>query len=262
MPELPDLQVFSKNLKNKIANKRIIEVGYFNQAKINIDEDAVKSKLLETKIADIVREGKELYFHLANESTFSVHLMLNGKFDICALSEISNIKYKILTIGFEDAQALVISDFQGLCKVTFDPKITGAPDALSEAFTLEYFQGAINNNKKKNVKAFLINQDVVKGIGNAYADEILWKANISPESIVGKIPEAKVKELFEAILYILNDAIVNIEKICPDIISGEERSFLRVHNSKRKQTKEGEEILIKKIASKTTYYIERQQLFK
>ena len=167
-----------------------------------------------------------------------------------------------MSISFEDEQALVISDFQGLCKITFNPIKTNVPDALGEAFDFEYLRNQVNNNRRKNVKAFLIDQNIVKGIGNAYADEILWKANISPESTVGKIPEANLKELFNAISYILKDAIVNIENISPEIISGEERSFLKVHNSQKKYTDEGDEILIKKIASKITYYTEKQQLFK
>lgn len=262
MPELPDLQIFSKNLKKKVSNKKIVSAEVFNKSKLNVDASVVKSKLLETKIVDIVREGKELYFQLENNDVFSVHLMLNGEFDICDSHEVPNIKYKILSISFEDEQALVVADFQGLCKVTFNPTMTDVPDALGETFTFEYLLNAVNNNRRKNIKVFLINQDIIKGIGNAYADEILWKANISPESTVGKIPEENLKELFDAISYILKDAIVNIEKISPDIISGEERSFLKVHNSKKKQTDEGEEILIKKIASKTTYYTEKQQLFK
>lgn len=262
MPELPDLQIFSKNLRKKVSNKKIVSAEVFNKSKLNVDASVVKSKLLETKIVDIVREGKELYFQLENNDVFSIHLMLNGKFDICDSNKVPNIKYKILSISFEDEQALVVADFQGLCKVTFNPTMTDVPDALGETFTFEYLLNAVNNNRRKNIKAFLINQDIIKGIGNAYADEILWKANISPESTVGKIPEENLKELFDAISYILKDAIVNIEKISPDIISGEERSFLKVHNSKKKQTDEGEEILIKKIASKTTYYTEKQQLFK
>ena len=240
MPELPDLQIFSKNLKKKVSNKKIVSAEVFNKSKLNVDASVVKSKLLETKIVDIVREGKELYFQLENNDVFSVHLMLNGKFDICDSHEVPNIKYKILSISFEDEQALVVADFQGLCKVTFNPTMTDVPDALGETFTFEYLLNAVNNNRRKNIKAFLINQDIIKGIGNAYADEILWKANISPESTVGKIPEENLKELFDAISYILKDAIVNIEKISPDIISGEERSFLKVHNSKKKQTDEGE----------------------
>ena len=261
MPELPDLQVFSKNLKKRIADKKIVAAEVFNKAKVNISADAVGAKLLDTKIVDIVREGKELYFQLENENVFSVHLMLKGQFKICSVNEISHIGYKILSISFEDEQAIVISDFQGLCKVTFNPVKINVPDALGEAFDFEYLQNQVNNNRRKNIKAFLIDQNIIKGIGNAYADEILWKADISPESTVGKIPEASLKELFDAISYVLKEAIVNIENIVPEIISGEERSFLKVHNPQKKYTDEGDKILIKKIASKTTYYTEKQKLF-
>ena len=262
MPELPDLQNFSKNLKKRISNKRITVVEVFNETKMNADINTINSILLEQKIVDIVRDGKELYFQVDNDNVFSIHLMLNGRFDICSITDTSSIKYKIISIGFEDEQALVVSDFQGLCKITFNPTVKNVPDALSNDFTLDYFLDAVNKNKRKNVKAFLINQDIIKGIGNAYADEILWEANISPESTVGKIPEENLKELFHAIIFVLKNAIDSIEKISPDIISGEERSFLKVHNSKKLQTDDGDEILIKKIASKTTYYTAKQKLFK
>ena len=76
-----------------------------------------------------------------------------------------------------------------------------------------------------------------------------------------RIPEARLTELYTAVAEVLNDAIANIERISPDIISGEERSFLKVHNSRKRVTDEGDKILVQKIAAKTTYYTERQQLF-
>lgn len=261
MPELPDLQVFSKNLKKRIADRKIISADVFNVSRLNVNGDTVRAKLLDTRIADIVRKGKELYFQLENHEIFSVHLMLSGKFHICTPGEVSGIPYKILSIGFEGEEALVISDFQSLCKVTFNPAVTNTPDALGETFTYAYLQNAVRKNQSKNIKAFLIDQSIVKGIGNAYADEILWKANISPKSTTGKIPEDRLAVLYTAISDVLKDAIANIERISPDIICGEERSFLRVHNSRKKYTDEGDRILIQKIAAKTTYYTERQQLF-
>ena len=69
MPELPDLQIFSKNLKKKVSDKKIVSVEVFNKSKLNVDASVVKSKLLDTKIVDIVREGKELYFQLMTESS-------------------------------------------------------------------------------------------------------------------------------------------------------------------------------------------------
>ncbi len=262
MPELPDLQVFSKNLKKRIADKKIVSADIFNRTKLNITADAAQEKLLGTRIVDIVREGKELYFQLENANVFSVHLMLKGRFDICSPDKVSGISNKILSVGFEDEQALVVSDFQGLCKVTFDPVIPDVPDALGEAFCFEYLLKEADRNRRKNIKAFLVDQKIVRGIGNAYADEILWKANISPESTVGKIPEEGLKALFGAVSSILKDAIVKIETIAPEIISGEVRSFLNVHNPQKNCTDEGEKILVRKIASKITYYTEKQQLYK
>ncbi len=261
MPELPDLQVFSKNLTSRIVNKRVTAVEVFNQNKVNQNANIVKSAVSGTKITDIVRRGKELFFELDNNNVFSVHLMLSGKFDICEASDIEKIRFKILSLSFEDGQALVISDYQSMCRVNFNPRISNVPDAMGEDFTLEYLRGAVKNSRK-NIKALLIDQNIIKGIGNAYVDEILWKANISPESIAGKIPEGKVQELYEAVLFVLADAIENIEKITPDIISGEERSFLKVHNPRKKVTDAGDKILVKIIAAKKTYYTDKQQLYK
>jgi formamidopyrimidine-DNA glycosylase len=162
---------------------------------------------------------------------------------------------------FDDNEAFVTADFQGLCKVTLNPKIPKVPDALADTFTLDYFLGAVKRNAYKNVKAVLIDQNFVRGIGNAYVDEILWKADISPESVMGKIPEEKLKDLFEAILSILNEAIQMIQKIAPDIISGEERSFLKVHNPRKKTTDEGDKIIKKTVATKTTYFTDKQKLY-
>jgi formamidopyrimidine-DNA glycosylase len=260
MPELPDLCVFSQNLKKRILHKNIASVTVFNTR--NIDIPALFSeKLTGTSIQDIIREGKELHFLLANQNSFGVHLMLNGRFDIISQDDVQKINAKIAALCFEDAECLVISDFQGLCKVTLNPKISWTPDALSEAFTFEYFSGQIKKKAGVNIKAFLINQQIVRGIGNAYVDEILWKAGISPESVSGKIPEEKLRCLFQAVPFVLNDAIQNIQRIAPDIISGEERSFLKVHNP-RKGLADGEKIIRTKVAAKTTYFTGKQQLFK
>jgi formamidopyrimidine-DNA glycosylase len=262
MPELPDLHIFSGNLKKTILSKNISLVTIYNSRKIDAPDLFCKT-LTGTSIQDIVRDGKELRCLLANDNCFSVHLMLNGKFFICNLDEAETINAKMAALYFEnDAQAFVIADFQGLCRITLNPKAPRAPDALSDTFTLKYFSGAIKRNTLKNIKAVLIDQNVVRGIGNAYVDEILWKADISPESVTGKIPEEKVKDLYEAIPFVLNEAIQNIQRIAPDIISREERSFLRVHNPRKKYTDSGDKILVKTVASKTTYFTDKQKLYK
>jgi len=260
MPELPDLCVYSENLKKRILNKNIASVTIGNPYKVS-SPDSFREKLLGTSIQDIVRDGKELRFFLANSNSFNVHLMLSGKFYVCPQEEVGKIGSKIIALAFEGDEAFVTADFQGLCKVTLNQKAAKAPDALSDAFTFEYFQGIAKKNAYKNVKAVLIDQNVVRGIGNAYVDEILWKADISPESALGRIPEEKLKDLFQAIPFILNEAIQMIRKTAPDIISGEERSFLKVHNPRKQFTDDGDKIIKKTIATKTTYFTDKQKLY-
>jgi len=260
MPELPDLHVFAENLKKRILNKSISSVTVYNTRKI-ATPDYYRKKMVGTSICDIIRDGKELFFMLANDNCFSVHLMLSGQFFIGNQDEAEKIKSKILGLEFAASRIFVVSDIQNLCRVSWNPKHSGTPDAMSEKFTLEYFSNGIKRNEWRNIKALLIDQSFVRGIGNAYVDEILWKADISPESVSGKIPEEKVKELYEAIPLVLNDAIQNIQRLSPDIISGEERSFLQVHNRNKKITDEGDKITVKTIASKTTYFTEKQKLF-
>jgi formamidopyrimidine-DNA glycosylase len=267
MPELPDLHVYSINLKKRILDKNIASVTICNPRKFDTPNTFCQ-KLTGTNIQDIVREGKELYFLLANQNSFSVHLMLNGKFFIVNQDATEKISGKILALNFEasaeaapEHEALVIADYQGLCKISLNPKATKSPDALSDKFTFEYFAKVLQKNAPKNIKAVLIDQNVVRGIGNAYVDEILWKADISPESVSGKIPEEKLKDLYKAIPFILNDAIQNILKLSPDIIGGEERSFLKVHNPRKKQTDNGDKIIVKTVASKTTYFTDKQKLY-
>ena len=264
MPELPDLHVFAGNLKKRILNKTISSVTVYNTRKIDIP-GLFCEKLTGTNIRDIVRDGKELFFMLANENCFSVHLMLSGKFFVCDQNEMEKINSKIVALNLVESQTFVVADYQMLCRITLNPKPPKTPDALSAAFTFEYFARTLKKNALKNIKAVLIDQNVVRGIGNAYVDEILWKADISPESVTGKIPEEKLKDLYEAIPFIFNDAIENIQKISPDIINGEERSFLRVHNRNKKYTGEGDKIgdkiIVKTVATKTTYFTEKQKLY-
>lgn len=260
MPELPDLQVYSTNLKKKLCSKKVSSVNLFHPANCNMEENKIKAILAENEIRDVFRNGKEMYFRLNNENTFSVHLMLHGKFVICPTGELDKIRHLILSLNFTDGTSLAITDFQKICKITFNPPLNTVPDALSPDFTYAYFERTALTNARKNVKAFLIDQSIVRGIGNAYADEILWKANISPESIIGKIPKESLLSMYEAIRLTLENAIENILKIAPAIIAGEERSFLNVH--RKAFTDDGQSVICKRIAGKSTYYTEKQELFK
>jgi formamidopyrimidine-DNA glycosylase len=258
MPELPDLEVFKENVYKKLTSKKLVSVDVYNQQKVTTPKSLLAEELQGRELTAINRFGKELLFDFAEGRIIAVHLMLNGKISIVDdASAIEKIKFKIFSLNFEK-ESIVFSDMGGLCTIKYQPISDGVPDALGADFTLEYFLAIAHKKANTNIKAFLIDQKVVKGIGNAYADEILWRARISPHSKVGKIPENVKIELYIAIGSVLKEAVAYIKAIAPEIISGEERSFLEVHNKSKKQTATGFTIIVEKVASKTTYFTEEQ----
>jgi formamidopyrimidine-DNA glycosylase len=262
MPELPDLEVFKENVYKKLTSKRLVSVNVYNHQKVTTPQGVLLEELKGRELTAINRYGKELFFDFKEGRIITAHLMLNGKISIVNdANAAANIKFKIFSLNFEK-ESIIFSDMGGLCTIKYKPVSDGVPDALGTDFTLKYFINIARKKANVNIKAFLINQKVVKGIGNAYVDEILWCARISPHSKVGKIPEEVMVELYNAINTVLKEAIISIKAIAPNIISGEERSFLHVHNKSKKQTETGFPIIIERIASKTTYFTEEQILYR
>ena len=200
MPELPDLAVYCDNLKKLVLDKTIERVWLSRPSKIT--DPFFADKLTGERLTDIARHGKELFFSVSSDGAqrsphqgilassipnkFSVHLMLHGMIDVLDGKAAEAAKGKLLILHFADRQAMVIADKMKQCKISVNPKRPTVPDALSPAFSYEKFKQKALRNALTCVKVFLLDQKVVRGIGNAYADEILWRAGISPVSILSK----------------------------------------------------------------------------
>ena len=261
MPELPDLEVFKTNIFNRLSSKRLIETEVFNTMKVTTHKGAQLGELNGLELLSVGRFGKELIFDFGERRIIAVHLMLSGKPSIVAREEAGAVKYKIFAMHFQ-RETLVFSDNIRQCTVKYKPASSRTPDAFGASFTPEYFIKAAGKRPIVKAKAFLTDQSVVKGIGNAYADEILWAARVSPHSFMCKIPQDALLTLYNAIGTVLRDAIESIKRIDPGIISGEVRDFLKVHNAALKATETGFPVIVEYIASKKTYYTEEQTLYK
>jgi len=90
----------------------------------------------------------------------------------------------------------------------------------------------------------------------------LWQSKIHPESICNKIPDSSIKSFAKNIKSVLRNAEKQILKINPDIITGEERSFLKIHNSKKKESPTGAKIQNKMLNSRVTYFTNEQKRYK
>ena len=176
MPELPDLQVFGKNLTRIFVGKTLKKISVPNAKKLNVSVAKLKSKLENQMLVGIKREGKELHFEFKDGHVLGLHLMLRGK--LHQFEEKNTQKYTIIELLFTDNSGLALTDFQGQATPTLNPKPRDAPDALSKKVNLAFLKAQLTKSKAV-VKNVLLDQHIIRGIGNAYADEILWDARIS-----------------------------------------------------------------------------------
>jgi formamidopyrimidine-DNA glycosylase len=259
MPELPDLEVFAANLNKRFKGKTLKNVEVGKAQNVNVDASVLKKAVEDQSLKEIYRKGKTLELEFGNKSLLELHLMLNGEIKLFKKGE--DIKYNIVAFLFSDDQGFAFTDFQGIAKATLNPDVSVSPDALSKEMDFNYLKELLQK-KRSAIKQVLLDQKVIRGIGNAYADEILYDARISPFSISKAIPEQAVKTLASSIRSVLLDAVKNIKKASPDLISGEVRDFLKIHHTKNTQSPSGAEIKVDKKGARKTYYTDEQELYK
>jgi formamidopyrimidine-DNA glycosylase len=257
MPELPDLQVFSRNINKLFAGERVSKI-VVKSGKSGLRTVALNKKIKGAKLAECYREGKQLFFRFDNNTILGMHLMLHGALQKFAGT--NGNKHTIFELHFDNGQGLALTDWQKSAKLTLDPPESKAPDALSKKVNARFVKEMLQ--RKAAIKTILMDQKLIRGIGNAYADEILWKAGISPFSVSDKIPAPRINALAKAIRSVLQGAEKKILKAHPDLISGEIRDFMSVHNSRRKETPKGEKIITATIGGRKTYYTEEQEEYK
>jgi formamidopyrimidine-DNA glycosylase len=255
MPELPDLQVFARNLNKLFKGKTLDKIEAPNHKKLNVSVMELKTALEGRELTNVKRVGKELHFEF-DKHVLGLHLMLHGQFHTFENS--NENKYTIVELHFKGGKGLALTDYQGAATPALDPEEKDAPDALN--VDIAYLKEKLGK-KRSPVKTVLMDQKVLRGIGNAYADEILWDARISPFSTANKLPETAIKKLLSSIKDVLENAEKQIVKHNPDIISGEVRDFLKVHLPKQKQTATGAAIHQKELGGRSTYYTDEQELF-
>lgn len=258
MPELPDLTVFAENLSKQVVREKVVKVVWHERGRLNVGADELSGALVGSSISEVERSGKETLFKMNNGNRLFVHLMLQGKFVLAPRQKTAS--FPIMTLAFEDGKTLTVQDPKAMVMISLNPsRDHEAPDALE--LNPELLKRLIGVKPRMLAKAFLIDQKIVRGIGNAYADEILWKAAISPRSVMGTLPEEAIDELVRAVHSVLNSAIEQLRRDHPAIIAGEIRDFLAVHNPSRKVSPTGHPIQVETISSKKTYFTDEQVLY-
>lgn len=256
MPEIPDLNIFTRNLAKRLVGQTLAEMHILIPRRLKLPETAFKEALEGQELTTIKRVGKQLYFSFKNGHILGLQLMLYGAMHWYEGK--NENKFTIAELMFSDGTGLAVTDWQKAVILTLNPVISKVPDAMD--LPAGYLDTALKKFSKP-IKTVLQEGKVVQGIGNAYVDEILYAAKISPFSIANKIPKKNMDVLVKAIPQVLAEAEAHIFKNFPDTITEKERDFLKVHLPKHKLTPAGEVILKAEIASRKTYYTAEQELF-
>lgn len=187
MPEIAEVETVRNTLKTKILNKKIIDVNILYEKMMENDINEFKKNLIGYKFIDIQRRGKWLIFILDNDYDLLSHLRMEGKYFIKKSNE-KIVKHEHVIITFDDKTDLRYHDTRkfgrmllvkakDLEKTTCINKQGYEPN--SEMLTVEYLRSKLKN-KNVTIKTLLLDQTIISGLGNIYANEVLFGAKINP----------------------------------------------------------------------------------
>lgn len=210
MPELPEVETIVRHLRPVVAGKKIVGLWsdtprLFRGGK-KIDE--IKKEILNKKIISVERAGKNIVFKLDDNFNLIIHLMMTGKLLFNPRQQEKKFIRFFMELGGENILAL--HDVRKFGRVDlikqneFQQKINIGPDAL---LTSKKNFKKILKNRKSAIKSILLNQSQISGIGNIYADEILWQAGIHPLRGANSLTDQEQNLLLKSLRHILKKAI-------------------------------------------------------
>lgn len=214
MPELPEVETVINTIRPHIVSKEIekIEVYYDRLIQSNLDE--FKTKLINQKFINVTRYGKFIFLHLTNDFVIITHLRMEGKF---RFENSHNLRKKHTSAGFffKDGTSLAFDDTRKFGLMYLSDEANFKETKMIKKLGIEANKISENDyeflikkfKKNKCIKELLLDQSILAGIGNIYADEILFSTKINPFRKGNDISDEKYHEIFQASNQILNKAI-------------------------------------------------------
>jgi formamidopyrimidine-DNA glycosylase len=254
MPELPDVEVFRRyfdatSLKQKIEQVDVLDKRILEEA----TENSLRAALIGTTFTGTRRHGKFMFAETDSEPWLVLHYGMTGFLSYVRNSEEQPSHTRVL-FSFEGGNHLAFVDQRilGLASVTTDPDAFIAerdlgPDAfaLKPAAFRDILQG-----RRGAVKSAITNQNVISGIGNIYADEILFQSKIHPKRALAELSGGDLKKLHQQTRKVLQaaiDAEVDVDRM-------PKRFLLRQRDSGGPCPRCGSELATTKVSSRTTLY--------
>lgn len=229
MPELPEVETVRMGLSRLLPGRQVKAIDFdwpksFPNAQADVDQFLIGAEVVEVR-----RRAKVLLIELSSKYSLVIHLKMTGQLVFASKAErfgaghpsdslVGKLPDKSTraTLTLEDGSQLFFNDQRKfgwmrliptaeVINLDFFKKV--GPEPLSDDFDWRQLRDRLMRRKNTNIKAALLDQAVVAGVGNIYADEALWGARLHPSVSVRDIPAAKFHKLYDELVYVLRLAI-------------------------------------------------------
>jgi formamidopyrimidine-DNA glycosylase len=237
MPEVPDLEAIRKFFNRTVAGETIEGVDTPIPVVLRVPRDEFVRLLTGETLGEVHRHGKFLLFTLGSGRVMVVNAMLTGRFSLAEPAEKRNAR-TCFALKLSGGKELRYADQRLMGRVylatpetleTLPQFAEMGPDVLSPSLTEEVFRERLRKYTGQ-IKSILVNHRFVAGIGNAYADEILWQARVHPYRKRSQMSDEEIGALYHATRDVLDWAEPIVwEKMGESLDYKECRDHLRVH---------------------------------
>lgn len=219
MPELPEVETIRTGLQKILPGRQIASVVRVWQKSLPSGPQDVEEFLRGARVTEVRRRAKVLLIDLSTNYTLVIHLKMTGQLvfrgDAQQFGDLPDRSTRVI-IKFFDGSNLFFNDQRKfgwmrllptaeVQNLDFFKKV--GPEPLAADFTAKDFTARLQRRAKSGIKAVLLDQTVVAGIGNIYADESLWAAKIHPATHVQILSQQELKNLFAAMQDVLRQGI-------------------------------------------------------
>jgi formamidopyrimidine-DNA glycosylase len=228
MPELPEVETVRRGLSRLLEGLVITHVSFDNPKSFPNANADVQKFLIGAEIVEVTRRAKVLLIELSTKYSLIIHLKMTGQLVYRGERNFGAGHPNNSLIGeLPDKSTRVIFELSNGAKLFFnDQRKFGwvrlvptaeipmidffkrvGPEPLSDDFSWQVMRDRLQRRKNTNIKAALLDQSVIAGVGNIYADESLWGAKIHPSTLVKNVSDSKIKALHKALRDVLQLSI-------------------------------------------------------
>lgn len=215
MPELPEVESVIKGLKEELVGSQLI--GFECLWEKTIDGWAVSDfeKLVQgTVVSDISRRGKYIIIHTVHSvhTAIVIHLRMTGRLYIGTVDEEYEAdRWLRIAFNLNNGRQLRFSDLRKFGRIALVDDLSSyfshlGPEPLSEEFDVNTFH-SVCGSRRKSIKTLLLDQGIIAGVGNIYADESCFLAGINPSRISNTLTASEICRLYRSIREVLQYAI-------------------------------------------------------